>query len=629
MGQHRNRATLTAGIISLLGATVAFAAPPTAADMMAFRPKQPGVAIAMPSDAELASCKVELVNGPGQASGWALKDAKGQFVRKFVATKGAKASIDIWSYYLDGNEVYREIDSNDNKKADQYRWFGVGGMRWGVDVNEDGRIDGWKMISAEEVSQEVLKAIITKDVGRMQALLINEAEIKALELPAAEAQKFAQSVAQAPAKFQQTVQALNQVNEKTQWLKLEVQAPQCIPAEQTGGKIDLVHYKGASILYDNAGKADWISLGEIVQVGRAWRLIAAPAPGQADAEIAGNTPSGGGTVPIPDAAKPFVTELQTLDQNAPKGGEPPAAIARYNLARATVLEKIANVVQGKEKEQWVKQLADCLSAAVQNSSAGDKAAQIKLTALREMIERQFPGTPLAGYVVFRAMSADYTVDMTHKKGEDLTKAQDAWRESLKQFIGKYPTAEDAPEANIQLGMANEFMGKESDAKEWYSKLAQNHPQHPYAKKAQGALKRIDSEGKPLELAGPTIEGGQFNINQLQGKTIIVYYWASWSGQHGSDFTKLNGLMKQYADKGIAVMTVNLDDNVAAARQVLNSAQFTGPTLYAPGGLDGPLASQYGIMVLPHMFLVGKDGKVISRTLQMNTLEDEIKKATDK
>jgi hypothetical protein len=30
-------------------------------------------------------------------------------------------------------------------------------------------------------------------------------------------------------------------------------------------------------------------------------------------------------------------------------------------------------------------------------------------------------------------------------------------------------------------------------------------------------------------------------------------------------------------------------------------------------------------VLPTMFLVGKDGKVVSRTLQMNNLEDEVKK----
>jgi hypothetical protein len=48
-------------------------------------------------------------------------------------------------------------------------------------------------------------------------------------------------------------------------------------------------------------------------------------------------------------------------------------------------------------------------------------------------------------------------------------------------------------------------------------------------------------------------------------------------------------------------------------------------LYQPGGLESPLARQYGIMVLPNLFLVGKDGKVVSRTVQMSNLEDEVKK----
>jgi hypothetical protein len=43
-------------------------------------------------------------------------------------------------------------------------------------------------------------------------------------------------------------------------------------------------------------------------------------------------------------------------------------------------------------------------------------------------------------------------------------------------------------------------------------------------------------------------------------------------------------------------------------------------------MSSKLSDQYGIMVLPSLFLVDKDGKVITRTVQIGTLEDEIKKA---
>jgi thiol-disulfide isomerase/thioredoxin len=266
---------------------------------------------------------------------------------------------------------------------------------------------------------------------------------------------------------------------------------------------------------------------------------------------------------------------------------------------------------------------------VQNAAPGDRAAQIKLTALREAFEKQQPGSPLAGYIVFRDMSAKYSVELQEAKGEKLAKVQDAWRDSLKDFVQKYPTAEDAPDAALQVGMVSEFMGKESDAKEWYGKLAQNYAQHPYAKKAQGALRRINLEGQPFALEGPTIDGRQFNIAQAQGKTVVVYYWASWSGQSASDFKRLAELNKTYADKGLLLVTVNLDDSVAQAKEVLDRERLPAITLHTQGGLECPLAAQYGIMVLPNIFVVDKTGKCTSRTAQMSNLEDEVKKAMEK
>src|SRR5207249_1695135 len=117
--------------------------------------------------------------------GWllTLKDAGGNLLIRLMDTNGDNRP-DVWAYYKDGAEVYREIDSTFTGKPDQYRWLNAGGMRWGYDQNRDGRIDYWKAISAEEVSQEVLQALITKDFARLRALMISEGEIKTLELPA-------------------------------------------------------------------------------------------------------------------------------------------------------------------------------------------------------------------------------------------------------------------------------------------------------------------------------------------------------------------------------------------------------------------------------------------------------------
>jgi hypothetical protein len=617
MRQIRHQWIITALILAT-GGTV-HAAPPTPAEMLKFQPRQAGVIVATPTEAEAATYKVELVNGPGPASGWMLKDGKGLPVRKFVASKGPTAKIDVWSYFLDGQEVYREFDTTGSGKPDQFRWFGAGGMRWGVDVNKDLKIDGWKMISAEEASQEVLKAIVTRDVARFQALLISDVELKALEIGQADSDKIRQSVSQATAKFNQTVAALSTLSERTQWLHLDVQPPQCIPADAVGGKQDIFRYKNASILYQNGDKNDWISLGEMIQVGRAWRLTTGPTPGQIDDIV---------QKPDTTVPKPLMDKLQALDQAAPKFGSAANVIAKFNMDRAAILEQIVAAVPGKDGEQWVKQLADCLATAAQNCSPEEKAPLLSLTTLRTKLEQQIPKGALTAYVAYREVNAEHMPKLTSAKGNDFIKAQDGMCEALKQFVTKFKDSEDAPEAVMQIANVSEFAGKESDAKTWYTTVVKDYPQHPLAGKANGALKRLNLEGQPLELAGPTFGGGQFNIGQVKGKVAVVVYWASWNANVAGDFAKLKALITTYGPKGVELVTVNLDQNLPNAAQPLQQAQLTGQHLFGAGGLEDPLATSYGIMVLPNIFLVGKDGKVVSRTVQMNTLEDEIKKLVE-
>src|SRR5581483_933447 len=117
-------------------------------------------------------------------SGWVLKDESDNLLRKFFDSND-DGRVDVWSYYKDGAEVYSEIDTTYTGKPDQYRWLNAGGMKWGVDETKEGRIKYWKAISPEEVSQELLQALIAHDQARFQALVVSETEIKALGLAAA------------------------------------------------------------------------------------------------------------------------------------------------------------------------------------------------------------------------------------------------------------------------------------------------------------------------------------------------------------------------------------------------------------------------------------------------------------
>ena len=611
------------GALALLtGFSSAYAANPTVEDLLKLKPKQDGVVISTPSsEAEIAACKVEVIKGENGGSGYLLRDGTGRPLRRFFDTNGDRY-IDVWSYYLDGHEVYREIDSNFNKKVDIYRWFGPGGMKIGLDLNEDGKIDRWEAISPEEVSQEVLQAVINRDIERLQALMVTDADLKSLELPAAEVARIKEKLSHATEKFNNTTASLIKLGTKTHWIHLETAAPQCVAADAFGGSNDLIRYKAGTILYENEGKHDFLQTGELILVGRAWKIVEAPVSGYAAPEEAKSEEAKGGIV-LDAKTKPIVDELRKIDEAAPRSGSEPSAIVRYNLARAAVLAKLAEVTSGEQQENWVRQLADCLSAAAQNSPSSDKSSYDRLVALREQIAKS-GSQRLTGYVAYREISTEYTAKLA--KGVEIPKVQDEWREKLKKFVETYPSAEDAPDAVLQLGMVSEFVGKETEAKNWYDKLAREYPASPIAAKAKGASKRLDAEGKFLELASPELGTGRnFDIQQMGGKVVVVYYWASWNGQSIADFAKLKSLQQSFGSKGLELVLVNLDNSQNDAVNFLQRNSLNGIHLHQPGALDSPLAVHYGVMVLPNLFLVGKEGKVVSRSVQVGGLEEEIKK----
>ena len=127
---------------------------------MSLHPVQKSIDYEIPDRAILAQCKIETYNRNKEA-GWIVRHPAGYLLRRFLDTNADKI-VDQWCYYRDGLEIYRDLDTNFNNRADQYRWFNQGGTRWGIDSNEDGTIDRWRMLSAEEATAEaVLQAMTT------------------------------------------------------------------------------------------------------------------------------------------------------------------------------------------------------------------------------------------------------------------------------------------------------------------------------------------------------------------------------------------------------------------------------------------------------------------------------------
>lgn len=157
---------------ALLNISASAADAPSPAQALALTPIQPNVEYVVPTKEEAAQCTIR-PEKENNITSWVVRNHDGEILRRFSDTNGDNV-VDQWCYFQNGLEVYRDIDSNFNGKADQYRWFNTAGTRWGIDKNEDGKIDSWKVISPHEVAEQVVLAIKNRDpVLRISAANVN------------------------------------------------------------------------------------------------------------------------------------------------------------------------------------------------------------------------------------------------------------------------------------------------------------------------------------------------------------------------------------------------------------------------------------------------------------------------
>ncbi|MFO0869645.1 MAG: redoxin family protein [Pirellulales bacterium] len=619
-----------AGVWALAGGVPAWAAKPTPQAALELAPVQKDVQYERPTKEQIDKCVVEALNEDG-VSGWVVRDGSGQTLRRFADTNKDN-KLDRWSYYREGIEVYRDIDANYNGKADEYRWLGTAGIRWGLDENEDGKIDRWKAISPEEVTAEVVAALRERDEQRFRRLLLTDEEVDTLGLPATQTEDLKRRLEAARSGFADLARKQKQVTDKTVWTNFGATQPGVLPAGTGGSTKDLIVYENVAAVVETGDKHTQIAVGTLIQVGTHWRLF--DLPGNLLDEKTASASAGyffsvyNSALNRPMAAEAsgelqkLTEELEALEAKIAQANAPDA-LAELNGRRADLLEKLFQSAKtDEERATWVRQLADTISAAVQSGSYPQGVARLEQIA--EQLREQQAKPEFVAYVQFRVLLARYSQEIAEADA-DPAKVQQHWIESLEGFVKDYPGVPDAADAMLQLAIAQEFANKTEQALEWYERIVREFADTEVSRKAAGAKLRLESVGRSIPLKGKALDGRPVDLASLKGYTVLVHYWATWCEPCKQDMVKLKDLQAKYAKQKFVVIGVNLDNDRAEAAAYVRSARVAWLQLHEPGGLESRFATELGIFTLPSMLLIDANGKVANRGIHAAELDAELGK----
>lgn len=128
----------------------------------------------------------------------------------------------------------------------------------------------------------------------------------------------------------------------------------------------------------------------------------------------------------------------------------------------------------------------------------------------------------------------------------------------------------------------------------------------------GTARRLEIEGKKIEVFGTTLEGTEFDWESYRGSVVLVYFWSTGVGPSEAEMPQLVQLENQFKDRGFQIVAVSLDFKKQVVEEFLSKRDATFTCLFDEfAGWEHPLALEYGVDELPMTFLVDEQGVVVA------------------
>jgi thiol-disulfide isomerase/thioredoxin len=154
---------------------------------------------------------------------------------------------------------------------------------------------------------------------------------------------------------------------------------------------------------------------------------------------------------------------------------------------------------------------------------------------------------------------------------------------------------------------------------------------------------LDLARNPLDLAFRAADGRDVDLKKLHGKVVLIDFWATWCVPCIEEIPNVKKVYEAYHDKGFEVIGITLEnprlapnDTESQKPEKLEAARKRMLAFTEKHGMPWPqyfdgkwwkndLARRYAIESIPAMFLLDKEGRLVSTNARGPKLEAEVKR----
>jgi uncharacterized protein (TIGR03067 family) len=127
----------------------------------------------------------------------------------------------------------------------------------------------------------------------------------------------------------------------------------------------------------------------------------------------------------------------------------------------------------------------------------------------------------------------------------------------------------------------------------------------------------ESIGKPFKLEfTDAVNGRTVSTSKLNGKILVIDFWATWCGPCVAEVPHLKELYAKYNDQGVEFIGVSLDlpeerGGLESLRKFIKENEVPWPQYYQGNGWESAFSRTWDIKAIPAVFVVDSAGMLVS------------------